>query len=99
MLRIPLAAGAMALLIAMPAFAQNTMSGGSMNSNSNMSSSDKSAMTCDQMMAKAQSMSANGTGAKMTMMHNEMNMAQQAKAKNDEAGCKMHMMKAMGDMK
>jgi hypothetical protein len=99
MLRIPLAAGAIALSLAMPAFAQNTMSGGSMNSNGSMSSSDMSAMTCDQMMTKARSMSTSSSGAGMSMAQKEMGMAQAAKAKNDEAGCKMHMMKAMGDMK
>lgn len=97
MLRISLAAGALALSLAMPAFAQNSMSGG-MNSNNGMQSDSMSAMTCDQMMAKAKASTTTGSAAKMTMMHNEMAMAQKAKAKNDEAGCKMHMEKAMDEM-
>lgn len=92
--RIPMAACVMGLCLAMPAFAQNSMS-----STSAMSSSGTSTMTCDQMMAKAQRMSASSTGARMTIAQNERHMATMAKAKNDEAGCKMHMAKAMQDMK
>ncbi|MFL6691176.1 MAG: hypothetical protein ACJ8IR_13480 [Alphaproteobacteria bacterium] len=93
MLRMTLAASALALSLAMPAFAQNTMSGPS-----TMKASDTS-MTCDQMMAKANSMSVSSTGARMTMAQNQKHMAMLAKQKNDEAGCKMHMEKAMGYMK
>ena len=93
MLRMTLAAGALALSLAMPAFAQGTMSGPSA-----MKASDTS-MTCDQMMAKANSMSVSSTGARMTMAQNQKHMAMLAKQKNDEAGCKMHMEKAMGYMK
>jgi hypothetical protein len=95
MLRMTLAAGALALSLAMPAFAQNTMSG---PSTSAMKASDTS-MTCDQMMAKANSMSVSSTGARMTMAQNQKHMAMLAKQKNDDAGCKMHMEKAMGYMK
>jgi hypothetical protein len=103
MLRISLASGALALVLAMPAFAQNTMSSQPQSPppNQPMSStgSNMSSMTCDQMMAKAQSMSMSATGARMTMAQNETHMATMAKQKNDEASCKMHMTKAMSYMK
>ena len=95
MLRTTLAASALALSLAMPAFAQNTMSGPPASA---MKASDTS-MTCDQMMAKATSMSTSATGARMTMMQNQKHMAMLAKQKNDEAGCKMHMQKAMDMMR
>lgn len=103
MLRIPLAAAALALCLAVPAFAQGTMSGppsqaGAMQSG-NMSSNNMSSMTCDQMMAKAKSMTTHGTAGQMTMMQNQMSMARQAEAKSDEAGCKMHAQKAMDVIK
>jgi len=94
MLRSSLAAGAIALSLTMPAFAQtpapaqSTTPGGAM-------SAQPAAMTCDQMMAKARSMSTSASGARMTMEQREMSLARQAKAKNDEAGCKMHMEKVM----
>jgi hypothetical protein len=56
-------------------------------------------MTCDQMMKQADRMSMSSTGARMTMAQNERHMAIEAKAKNDEAGCKMHMTNAMHYMK
>jgi hypothetical protein len=96
MLRIALAAGAVALCLASPAFAQGTMSGPS--TASTMKAGDTT-MTCNQMMAKAQSMSTHGSGAQMTMMQNQMNMAKQAMANKDDAGCKMHAQKAMDAMK
>lgn len=107
MIRISLASGAVALVLAMPAFAQNTMSSQPqspppnqpMSSTGSMPSDNMSSMTCDQMMAKAQSMSMSATGARMTMAQNETHMATMAKQKNDEAGCKMHMTKAMSYMK
>jgi hypothetical protein len=77
----------------MPAFGQNSMS-----TTSTMSTSSK-AMTCGQMMKQADRMSTSSTGARMTMAQNERHMAFEAKAKNDEAGCKMHMEKAMKLMK
>ena len=43
-------------------------------------------------------MSTTSMAAGMTMAHNEMKMAQTAKAKGDEGGCKTHMQKAMKDM-
>ena len=95
--RIPLAAGAMALCLAMPAFAQNTMS--SPPAGGAMSSGSMSSMTCDQMMAKVQRMSASSTGARMTMAQNHMHMATMAKQKGDEAGCKMHTQQAMDALK
>ena len=93
MLRMTLAASALALSLTIPAFAQGTMSGPS-----TMKASDTS-MTCDQMMAKAGSMSTSASGARMTMMQNQKHMAMLAKQKNDEAGCKMHMQKAMDMMR
>jgi hypothetical protein len=95
--RIPIACCATALCLAMPAFAQNTMS--SPPSGGSMSSTSTSAMTCDQMMTQADRMSISSTGARMTMAQNERHMATMAKAKSDEAGCKMHMTKAIGYMK
>jgi len=80
----------MALCLAVPAFAQNTMSA---------ASSSTSAMTCDQMMAKAERMSASSTGARMAMAQKQMHLAKMAKQKNDEAGCKAHMQQAMNAMK
>jgi hypothetical protein len=91
MLRFFLAAGATALCLAVPAAAQNTMSG---PSNSTTPSATP-AMTCDQMMAQANRMSMSATGARMTMAQNERHMATMAKEKGDEAGCKTHMEKAM----
>jgi hypothetical protein len=107
MLQISLAFGALALVLAVPAFAQDTMSSQPqspppnqpMSATGSMSSDSMSSMTCDQMMAKAQSMSMSATGARMTMAQNETHMATMAKQKNDEAGCKMHMTKAMSYMK
>jgi hypothetical protein len=52
-------------------------------------------MTCDEMMAKAQSMPTSYNSAAMAMAQKERGMANQAKAKSDEAGCKMHMEKVM----
>ena len=52
-------------------------------------------MTCDQMMAKAGTTSTSASGGRMAMEQKEMSMARQAKAQKDEAGCKMHMEKAM----
>jgi hypothetical protein len=95
MLRLTLAAGAFALSLAMPAFAQNTMSGPSPSA---MKASDTS-MSCNQMMAKASSMATHATGAARTMAQNQMSQARMAKAKGDDAGCKMHTEKAMGYMK
>lgn len=105
MLRIPLAAGALALVVAMPALAQNTMSGPSQSPPpvrattppGSMSSSSMSSMTCDEMMAKAQAMPGSASG--MAMAQHEISMAQMAQGKNDDAGCKMHAMKAMDAMK
>lgn len=97
MLRISLVAGAATLLLAMPAMAQNSMS--SASPSNSMSAADTSSMTCDQMMAKEQTMSANGTGAKLAMAQKERTLATQAKGSGDEAGCKMHMTKAMNALK
>ena len=44
-------------------------------------------------------MSVSSTGARMTMAQDERHMAFEAKTKNDEAGCKMHMANAMHYMK
>lgn len=94
--------GAAALLLALPALAQtsstSTTAAKPGAAPSAMSTEEVSAMTCDQMMTKAQSMSTTSTAAGMTMAHNEMKMAQAAKAKGDEGGCKTHMQKAMKDM-
>jgi hypothetical protein len=95
MLRFSIAAGAVAICLAMPAAAQNSMSGPSSMS----SAPAATGMTCDQMMAQADRMSTSSTGARMTMAQNERHLATQAKAKNDEAGCQMHMTKAMQMMK
>jgi hypothetical protein len=62
-------------------------------------STSSTTMTCDQMMNQADHMSTSSTGARMTMVQNERHMAFEAKAKNDEAGCKMHMERAMKLMK
>jgi hypothetical protein len=94
--RIPLAAGAIALCLTVPAFAQY---GPSASPPAAMSTSTTSTMTCDQMMTQADRMSMSSTGARMTMAQNERHMAFMAKTKNDEASCKMHMEKAMKLMK
>jgi hypothetical protein len=96
MLRIPLTTGAIALCLTVPAFAQY---GPSAAPPAAMSTSTSSTMTCDQMMRQADRMSVSSTGARMTMAQNERHMAFEAKTKNDEAGCKMHMANAMHDMK
>lgn len=90
--KIMTVACAVAVCFALPAIAQNSMS-------SSMSSSGPSAMTCDQMMAKAQRMSSSSTGARMAMAQNQMHLAKVAKQKNDEAGCKAHVQQAMNAMK
>jgi hypothetical protein len=96
MLRIPLTAGAMALCLSVPAFAQY---GPSAAPPAAMSTTTTSTMTCDQMMKQADRMPMSSTGARMTMAQNQRHLAFEAKTKNDEAGCKMHMAKAMQDMK
>lgn len=98
MLRIPLAAGVLALCVAVPAFAQGTMSGPS-SQTSSMKASDTSSMTCDQMMKKANAIYGGGSAGQMSMMQKEMGMAKEAKEANDESGCKMHAQKAMDVMK
>jgi hypothetical protein len=80
----------MALCLAVPAFAQNTMSA---------ASSSASAMTCDQMIAKEERMSGSSTGARMSIAQNHMHLARMAKQKNDEAGCKAQVQQAMNAMK
>lgn len=85
--RISIACCAVMLCLAMPALAQNTMSG--------TTAGGTSSMTCDQMMRQADRMSASSTGARMAMAQKERHMAVIAKGKSDEAGCKMHMDKAM----
>jgi hypothetical protein len=102
MLRISLAACVFAASFAMPALAQNTMSGPMANPppapggspSAATPANDASSMTCDQMMTKAQSMSSS-SGAHMTMAQREISSAQMAQAKNDDAGCKMHAAKAL----
>ena len=106
MFRSSFAAGAIAVMAAVPATAQsptgspsNGMSNGTM-SNGNMSSGAMQAtMTCDQMLAKEQEHSANGTGAKLTVAQNETAMANKARAAGDEAGCKMHAQNALNALK
>ena len=83
---------AMAVSLALPAIAQNSMS-------SAMSSSGSSGMTCDQMMVKEQRMSGASTGARMPIAQNHMHLANMAKQKNDEAGCKAHVQQAIKAMK
>lgn len=106
MLRIPLAACVFALSFPMAAQAQNTMSGPAPQSSPPAQTSSPAApangmssMTCDEMMSKAQSMPASAPSGRMTMAHSEISMAQMAQAKNDDAGCKMHAMKAMDAVK
>jgi hypothetical protein len=108
MLRIPLAACVFALSFPLAALAQNTMSGPAPQNlppnqttspSGSMPANGMSSMTCDQMMAKAQSMSGSASSSRMTMAHSEISMAQMAQAKNDDAGCTMHAMKAMDAVK
>jgi hypothetical protein len=89
-----LTVGAVGLCLAVPAFAQGSVYGPSNNTGSSPPT-DTSAMTCDQIMWKVQSMSLTASGAIMDMKQKEMLAARQAKAKNDEAGCKMHATKAL----
>ena len=86
MLRISLTAGGFALCLAAPAFAQVGMYGPS-DSTANM--------TCDQIMEKVKSLSISAPGATMALKRKEMIAARAAKARNDEAGCKMHATKAL----
>jgi hypothetical protein len=94
MLRFSLAAGAMALCFAVPAFAQNTMSSPPAGT-APMSSGGMSGITCDQMMTREQAMSTSATGARLSLAQNETILARRAEAQKDDAGCKMHMEKAM----
>ena len=94
--RISIAACATVICIAVPAAAQNTMSGPSAKSTM---STTASTMTCDQMMAQEKRMSMSSSGARMTMAQNERHMATVAKEKGDQAGCKMHMQNAMKVLK
>jgi len=94
MLRFSMAAGAIALSMAMPAFAQ-TPTPAQSTSPAGTTPPQTTAMTCDQMMAKAGTTSTSASGGRMAMEQKEMTMARQAKAQKDEAGCKMHMEKAM----
>jgi len=95
MLRMSLMAGGVALCLAGPAFAQGTTNGPSQNTTNPMSSSDTSAMTCDQIMRKVNKMSTSAPGATRAHKRNEMIAARAALAKNDEAGCKMHATRAL----
>jgi hypothetical protein len=94
MLRYFLAAGAIALSLTMPVFAQTSTPMQSTTPAGAMSP-QTAAMTCDQMMAKAGTMSTSASGGRMAMEQKEMSLARQARAQKDEAGCKMHMEKAM----
>lgn len=94
MLRMSLTAGGVVLCLAMPAWAQGSMYGPS-NGATGSSSNDTSAMTCDQIMEKVKSMSISAPGATMAMKQKEMIAARAAKARNDEAGCKLHATKAL----
>jgi hypothetical protein len=95
MLRMSLTAGGVALFLAMPAFAQGSMYGPSNSTTGSMPSNDTSAMTCNQIMEKVKSLSLTAPGATMALKQNEMIKARAARARNDEAGCKMHATKAL----
>lgn len=88
MLRMSLTAGGVALCLAAPALAQGSMYGPS-NGNGT------SAMTCDQIMEQVKSLSISAPGGTMALKQKEMIKARAAKARNDEAGCKMHATKAL----
>ena len=103
MFRSSFAAGAIALAVAAPAIAQtptgNGMSNGTMSNGNMPSGGNMATMTCDQMLAKEQEQSGNGTGAKLTVAQNETAMANKARAAGDEAGCKMHAQNALNALK
>lgn len=100
MSRMSLTIGALTLALTTPVFAQNAPpAGGAMTGPSTAPSSSMSSMTCDQMMAKEQSMATHATAPQAAAAQNHMGMAQQAKAKGDEAGCKTHAQMAMDAMK
>jgi len=91
MLRMSLAAGGVALCLALPAVAQGSMT----PSSSSMPSNDTSGMTCVQIMEKVKSLSIYAPGATMDFMQKEMRAAREARDNNDDAGCKMHATKAL----
>ena len=92
MIRIALAAATAAILFAaVPASAQT----GAMGSDS-MSSTP--AMSCADMMTKAQTMRTPEDTTKALDAQKEMKMAETAQASKDETTCKMHMKKAMDDL-
>ena len=92
MLRMSLAAGGVAICLAVPAFAQGLAPTSTTNS---MPSDDTSAMTCDQIMQNVKEHSLASSGAIMDMKQKEMVAARAAKDNNDEAGCKMHASRAL----
>jgi hypothetical protein len=95
MLRMSLTIGGVALCLAVPAFAQGSMYGQSNSTTGSVPSNDTSAMTCDQIMLRVQSMSLTSSAVRMDLKQKEMIAAREAKANNDEAGCKMHATKAL----
>jgi hypothetical protein len=103
MFRSSFAAGAIALMAVAPAFAQsptgNGMQNGTMSNGNPPTGGNMATMTCDQMLAKEQEQSGNGTGAKLTVAQNETSMANRARAAGDEVGCKMHAQNALNALK
>src|SRR5215469_9040679 len=95
MLRMSLTAGGVALCLAVPAFAQDSMYGPSNGTTGSTPANDTSAMTCDQIMEKVKTMSIQGPGAIMALNQKEMIAARTALDKNDEAACKSHATKAL----
>ena len=94
MLRMSLTAGALALCLALPALAQESMSGSPTGPTRSMPL-DTSTATCDQIMTRVQARSTYSTAVRMARKQNEMVAARAAQRQNDEAGCKMHAMKAL----
>ncbi|HLY04917.1 MAG TPA: hypothetical protein VKR31_04135 [Rhizomicrobium sp.] len=95
MLRMSLTTGGLVLFLALPALAQGSMYGPSSGTTGSMPSAYTSAMTCDQIMERVKTMSISAPGATMALKQKEMIKARAARARNDEAGCKLHATKAL----
>ena len=95
MLRMLLTAGGVVLCLAAPVFAQGTMYGSPNGATGSTPATDTSGMTCNQIMEKVKSLSISAPGATMALKQKEMIKARAAKARNDEAACKMHATKAL----
>ena len=89
MLRMLLMSGGLALSLALPAFAQNSMPGPS-NYAPGSPTVDTSGMTCDQIIEKVKTLSISAPGGTLAWKQKELDKARTARDNHDEAGCKLH---------